>query len=260
MFKLIVRCSYIGIPLISIGIIGYLASASASQRAIAGNRYLDVASIIAVAVYQTGDAACTVTATGNRCITIGTFNIVQLNMHFCLANGNDASSVINKLIVAKLIAYQLRTCYNHVLFVFACVRSVAPALVSRILSVSFIAYACAVLQAYLIAVDDAVLLQTYIAVCFQAFLAAVFRASINIVQVNLARQNIRNAMNCRRCAAHTIVLEFIIACKAIIKLNACLPSILSLIIGTLFNPNSNNTFIIVVLDFVLRISNIYLTI
>ena len=67
-------------------------------------------------------------------------------------------------------------------------------------------------------------------------------------------------MNCRRCAAQTIVLEFIIICKAVIKLNACLPSIHSLIIGTLFIPNSNNTCIIFVLDFVLRISNIYLTV
>ena len=181
-------------------------------------------------------------------------------MHFCLANDNAASSFINKLIVAKLIAYQLRTCYNHVLFVFASVRSVAPVLVSRILSVNFITYACTVLQAYFIAVDDAVLLQAHIAVCFQAFLATVFCAGINIVQVNLARQNIRYAMNCRCCIAYAIIYEFIIACKAVIKLNSCMPFISSLIIGTLFIHSSNNTFILAILDFILRISDSHLAI
>ena len=252
MLKLIIRCNYISIPLISItSIIGYLASDLASQRAIAGNSaniYMTGTIIITVDItsQSVNAVAC---AINQRCITIGALNTVQLNMHFCLANDNAASSFINKLIVAKLIAYQLRTCYNHVLFVFTCVRSVAPALVSRILSVSFIAYACAILQAYLIAVDDAVLLQAYIAICFQAFLAAVFRAGINIVQVNLARQNIRYAMNSRCGAAFAIIVyEFIIACKAVIKLNACLPIIGSLIIGTLFIPNSNNTCILAVLD------------
>ena len=112
----------------------------------------------------------------------------------------------------------------------------------------------------MIAVDDAVLLQTYIAVCFQAFLATVFRAGINIIQVNLARQNIRYAMNCRCCTAYTIILEFIITYKAVIKLNACLPIVGSLIISTLFIPNSNNTCILVILDFILRISDNYLTV
>ena len=263
MLKLIVRCNYISIPLISItSIIGYLASALASQRAIADNSaHIYIADTIIITVDITSQSVNAVAcAINQRCITIGALNTVQLNMHFCLANDNAASSFINKLIVAKLIAYQLRTCYNHVLFVFTCVRSVAPALVSRILSVSFIAYACAILQAYLIAVDDAVLLQAYIAICFQAFLAAVFRAGINIVQVNLARQNIRYAMNCRSCIAYTIILEFIITYKAVIKLNACIPIILSLIIGTLFIPNSNNACILAILDFILRISNIYLTV
>ena len=112
----------------------------------------------------------------------------------------------------------------------------------------------------MIAVDDAVLLQAYIAVCFQAFLAAVFRAGINIVQVNLARQNIRYAMNSRCCAAYAIIYEFIIACEAAIKLNACLPLIVSLILSTLFIPNSNNTCIIAVLDCILRINDSYLAI
>ena len=265
LLQLVIRCSYIGIPLISIvSIVCYFAAAYSVNCAITGNSaYIYIADTIIIAVDITSQAVNAVAcAINQRCITIGTLNIFQLNMHFCLANGNAASSFINKLIVAQLICIAGKRCMINLQAVIICasVRSVAPALIIRILSVSFIAYACAVLQAYLIAVDDAVILQTYIAVCFQAFLAAVFRAGINIVQVNLARQNIRYAMNCRRCAAHTIVLEFIIACKAIIKLNACLPSILSLIIGTLFNPNSNNTFIIVVLDFVLRISNIYLTI
>ena len=259
LFKLIVRCNYISIPLISIDIFGYLASARASQRAIAGNSaHSYIADTIIIAVDITSQSVNAVAcAINQRCITIGALNTVQLNVHFCLANCNDASSIIYQLIVAKLIAYQLRTCYSHIPPVLACVRSVSPALVSRILSVSFIAYACAILQAYLIAVDDAVLLQAYIAVCFQAFLAAVFRAGINIVQVNLARRNIRFAMNCRFFAAYAIVYEFIIACKAVIQLNACMPFISSLIIGTLFIPNSNNTFI---LDCILRISNIYLAI
>ena len=199
-------------------------------------------------------------AVGKAGIAIGTYYVVQAYIKCSLLDRDNACSVIYQLIVAKLIAYQLRTCYNHVLFVFACISSVAPALVSSILSVSFIAYACAILQAYLIAVDDAVLLQTYIAVCFQAFLATVFRAGINIIQVNLARQNIRYAMNCRCCTAYTIILEFIITYKAVIKLNACLPIVGSLIISTLFIPNSNNTCILVILDFILRISDNYLTV
>ena len=263
MLKLIVRCNYISIPLISItSIIGYLAAAYAINRAIAGNSaHIYIADTIIITVDITSQSVNAVAcAINQRCITIGALNTVQLNMHFCLANDNAASSFINKLIVAKLIAYQLRTCYNHVLFVFTCVRSVAPALVSRILSVSFVAYACTVLQAYLIAVDDAVILQAHIAICFHSILTAVGQLSINIIQVNLARQNIRFAMNCRCCAAYTIILEFIIACKAAIKLNACLPLIGSLILSTLFIPNSNNTCIIAVLDCILRINDSYLAI
>ena len=132
-------------------------------------------------------------AVGKAGIAIGAYYVVQAYIKCSLLDRDNACSVINKLIVAMLIAYQLRTCYNHVLFVFASVRSVAPALVIRILSVSFIAYACTVLQAYLIAVDDAVLLQAYIAVCFQAFLAAVGRAGVDVVQVNLLRIYLRIA-------------------------------------------------------------------
>ena len=90
--------------------------------------------------------------------------------------------------------------------------------------------------------------------------ATVGQLSINIIQVNLARQNIRYAMNCRCCAAFAIILEFIIACKAAIKLNACLPLIGSLILSTLFIPNSSNTCILFVLDCIRRISDSYLAI
>ena len=139
-------------------VIRYPVACYASNCAITINCYLKVTGTIVIAVYQTGDVACAVTAASNRCITIGAYYVVQAYIKCSLLDRDNACSVIYKLIVTKLIAYQLRTCYNHVLFVFACVRSVAPALISRILSVSFIAYACAVLQAYLIAVDDAVLL------------------------------------------------------------------------------------------------------
>ena len=265
MLKLIVRCNYISIPLISItSIIGYLAAAYAINRAIAGNSaHSYIVDTIIIAVDITKQAVNAVCCTINqRCITIGARNTVQLNVHFCLFNGNAASSVIYKLIVAQLICIAGKCCIINFQAISICisVRSVAPALVSRILSVSFIAYACAILQAYLIAVGDAVLLQAYIAVCFQAFLATVFRAGVDVVQVNLARQNIRFAMNCRCCAAYTIILEFIIACKAAIKLNACLPLIGSLILSTLFIPNSNNTCIIAVLDCILRINDSYLAI
>ena len=195
-------------------------------------------------------------------ITIGTYYVVQAYIQCSLLDRNIACSVINKLIVAQLIYIAGKRCIINLQAVIICagIRSVAVALVGCILSVSFIAYACAILQAYLIAVDDAVLLQAYIAVCFQAFLATVFRAGINIIQVNLARQNLRYAMNCRCCAAFAIIYEFIIACKAAIKLNACLPLIGSLILSTLFIPNSNNTCIIAVLDCILRINDSYLAI
>ena len=264
MLKLIVRCNYISIPLISItSIIGYLAAAYAINRAIAGNRYLNIASSIIIAVDITSQSVNAVScAINQRFITIGALNIVQLNMHFCLANGNAACSFIYQLVVAQLIFIAGKRCIINLQAVIICagIRSVAVALVSRILSVSFIAYACAILQAYLIAVDDAVLLQAYIAVCFQAFLAAVFRAGINIVQVNLARQNIRYAMNYRCCIAYTIILEFIITYKAVIKLNACIPIVAALIIGTLFIPSSNNTCILAILDCIRQISDSHLAI
>ena len=54
-------------------------------------------------------------------------------------------------------------------------------------------------------------------------------------------------------------MEFIIACKAVIQLNACVPGIASLIFSTLFIPDSNNTRILAVLDYILRISDSHLT-
>ena len=84
-------------------------------------------------------------AIGEAGIAIGAYYVVQAYIKCSLLDRDNACSVIYQLIVAKLIAYQLRTCYNHVLFVFACVCSVALTLVSSILSVSFIAYACAIL-------------------------------------------------------------------------------------------------------------------
>ena len=132
-------------------------------------------------------------AIGEAGIAIGAYYVVQAYIKCSLLDRDNACSVIYQLVVAKLIACQLRSCYSHIPLVLAYVRSVAPALVSRILSVSFVAYACAVLQAYLIAVDDAVILQAYIAVYLQAILAAVGRAGVDVVQVNLLRIYLRIA-------------------------------------------------------------------
>ena len=106
MLKLIVRCNYISIPLISItSIIGYLDTAYAINRAIAGNSaHIYIADTIIITVDITSQSVNAVCCTINqRCITIGALNIVQLNLHSCLINGNAASSVIYKLIVAQLI-------------------------------------------------------------------------------------------------------------------------------------------------------------
>ena len=136
--------------------------------------------------------ACALSEAG---IAIGAYYVVQAYLQGCLFNGNAACSVINKLIVAQLIYIAGKRCIINLQAVIICasVRSVAPALVIRILSASFIAYACTVLQAYFIAVDDAVLLQAYIAICFQTFLAAVGRAGVDVVQVNLLRIYLRIA-------------------------------------------------------------------
>ena len=269
MFKLIIRCNYISIPLISItSIIGYLASACAIQRAIAGNSaniYMTGTIIIAVDITsQSVNAVCC--TINQRCITIGALNIVQLNMHCCLVNGNAACSVINKLIVAQLICIASKLCIINFQAVSICisVRSIAPALISRIAAAILHINDGTVSQLDIITINNSIcqILNAYHAIdmVINSILTAVGQLSINIIQVNLARQNIRFAMNCRCCAAYTIILEFIIACKAAIKLNACLPLIGSLILSTLFIPNSNNTCIIAVLDCILRINYSYLAI
>ena len=267
MLKLIVRCNYISIPLISItSIIGYLAAAYAINRAIAGNSaHSYIADTIIIAVDITSQSVNAVCCTINqRCITI--VNIVQLNMHCCLVNGNAACSVINKLIVAQLICIAGKLCIINFQAVSICisVRSIAPALISRIAAAILHINDGTVSQLDIITINNSIcqILNAYHAIdmVINSILTAVGQLSINIIQVNLARQNIRFAMNCRCCAAYTIILEFIIACKAAIKLNACLPLIGSLILSTLFIPNSNNTCIIAVLDCILRISNIYLTV
>ena len=126
-------------------------------------------------------------------IAIGAYYVVQAYIKCSLLDRDNACSVIYQLVVAKLIAYQLRSCYSHVRLIGSGIRSVAVALVGCILSVSFVAYACTVFQAYFIAVDDAVILQAYIAVYLQAILAAVGRAGVDVVQVNLLRIYLRIA-------------------------------------------------------------------
>ena len=268
MLKLIVRCNYISIPLIISSIIGYLAAAYAINRAIAGNSAnIYIASSIIIAIDITSQSVNAVCCTINqRCITIGALNIVQLNMHCCLVNGNAACSVINKLIVAQLICIAGKLCIINFQAVSICisVRSIAPALISRIAAAILHINDGTVSQLDIITINNSIcqILNAYHAIdmVINSILTAVGQLSINIIQVNLARQNIRFAMNCRCCAAYTIILEFIIACKAAIKLNACLPLIGSLILSTLFIPNSNNTCIIAVLDCILRINDSYLAI
>ena len=269
MFKLIIRCNYISIPLISItSIIGYLASACAIQRAIAGNSaniYMTGTIIIAVDITsQSVNAVCC--TINQRCITIGALNIVQLNMHSCLVNCNAACSVINQFIVAQLVCIAGKHCIINLQAVSICIsiRSIAPALISRIAAAILHINDGTVSQLDIITINNSIcqILNAYHAIdmVINSILTAVGQISINIIQVNLARQNIRFAMNCRCCAAYTIILEFIIACKAAIKLNACLPLIGSLILSTLFIPNSNNTCIIAVGDCILRINDSYLAI
>ena len=269
MLKLIVRCNYISIPLISItSIIGYLAAAYAINRAIAGNSaHSYIADTIIIAVDITSQSVNAVCCTINqRCITIGALNIVQLNMHCFLVNGNAACSVINKLIVAQLICIAGKRCIINLQAVIICisVRSIAPALISRIAAAILHINDGTVSQLDIITINNSIcqILNAYHAIdmVINSILTAVGQLSINIIQVNLARQNIRFAMNCRCCAAYTIILEFIIACKAAIKLNACLPLIGSLILSTLFIPNSSNTCILFVLDCIRRISDSYLAI
>ena len=269
MLNLIVRCNYISIPLISItSIIGYLASALASQRAIAGNSaHIYITDTIIIAVDITSQSVNAVScAINQRFITIGALNIVQLNMHFCLANGNAACSFIYQLIVAQLICIAGKRCMINLQAVIICasIRSITLSLISRIAAAILHINDDTVSQLDIITINNGIcqILNAYHAIdmVINSITATVGQISINIVQGNLARQNIRFAMNCRCCAAYTIILEFIIACKAAIKLNACLPLIGSLILSTLFIPNSNNTCILAVLDCILRINDSYLAI
>ena len=249
-------------------IIGYLASQRASQRAIAGNSaHIYIAGTIIIAVNITSQSVNAVAcAINQRCITIGALNTVQLNMHFCLANDNAACSVINKLIVAQLICIAGKRCIINLQAVIICasVRSIAPVLISRIAAAILHINDGTISQLDVITINNSIcqILNAYHAIdmVINSITATVGQISINIIQVNLARQNLRYALNCRCCAAYTIILEFIIACKAAIKLNACIPIISSLILSTLFIPNSNNTFILDVLDYILRISDSYLAI
>ena len=80
-------------------VIRYSVACYASNCAIAVDCYLKVVSIVAIAVYQTGDVACAVTATGNRCITIGAVYITQANIQRCLAYFRNAIAFQFQLIV-----------------------------------------------------------------------------------------------------------------------------------------------------------------
>ena len=259
MLKLIIRCNYISIPLIISSIIGYLAAAYAINRAIAitsAHSYITGTIIIAVDITsQSVNAICC--TINQRFITIGALNIVQVNMHCCLVNCNTACSVIYKLIVAQLIYIAGKRCMINLQAVIICasVRSIAPVLISRIAAAILHINDGTISQLDIITINNSIcqILNAYHAIdmVINSIATAVGQISINIVQVNLACQNIRYAMNSRCCAAYAIVYEFIIACKAVIKLNACLPAIAVLIISTLFRIDSNNTCILVILDCVL---------
>ena len=268
MLQLIVRCNYIGIPLISIGIIGYSASACVCQRAITGNSahsYIVDTIIIAIdiASQPVNAISCTI---NQRCVTIGTLNIFQVNVHFCLANCNAASSLINQLIVAQPICIAGKRCIINfqAVSIRINIRSIAVTLINRITAAILHINNSTVSQLDILTINNSAcqILNAYHAIdmIINSIAATVGQISINIVQVNLTRQNIRFATNSRCCATYAIVLEFIIACKAVVQLNACLPAISSLILGTLFIPNSSNTCILAVLDSILRISDSYLTI
>ena len=268
MLKLIVRCNYISIPLIISSIIGYLAAAYAINRAIAiTSAHIYITDTIIIAVDITSQSVNAVCCTINqRCITIGALNIVQLNVHSCLVNCNAACSFINQLIVAQLICIAGKHCIINLQAIIICtsVRSITLSLISRITAAILHINNGTISQLDIITINNSIcqILNAYHAIdmVINSILTAVGQLSINIIQVNLARQNIRFAMNCRCCAAYTIILEFIIACKAAIKLNACLPLIGSLILSTLFIPNSNNTCILAILDCILRINDSYLAI
>ena len=187
-------------------------------------------------------------------------------MHFCLVNFNAASSVINQLIVAQLTCIAGKRCIINLQAVIICINicSIALAPINRIFAAILHINNSTVSQLDIITINNSAcqILNAYHAIdmVINSIAATVGQISINIVQVNLACQNIRYAMNCRCCIAYTIILEFIITYKAVIKLNACIPIVAALIIGTLFIPSSNNTCILAILDCILRISDSHLAI
>ena len=65
-------------------VIRYPVACYASNCAIAVDCNPKVTGIIVIAVYQTGDVACAVTATGNLCIAIGAVYVTQANIQRCL--------------------------------------------------------------------------------------------------------------------------------------------------------------------------------
>ena len=187
-------------------------------------------------------------------------------MHFCLVNFNAASSVINQLIVAQLICIAGKRCIINFQAVIICIsiRSIALALINRIFAAILHVNNSTVSQLDIITINNSAcqILNAYHAIdmVINSIITTVGQISIDIVQVNLACQNIRYATDSSCGATYAIIFEFIIAYKAIVQLNACLPAISSLILSTLFIPNSSNTCILAVLDFVLRISDSNLTI
>ena len=80
-------------------VISNLAFSIACQSAITVYCYLNVAGIIAVAVYQTSDITCAVTAIGNLCIAIGAVYVTQANIQRCLAYNRLAIAFQFQLIV-----------------------------------------------------------------------------------------------------------------------------------------------------------------
>ena len=93
-------CSfYSTVPGILAIVIRYSVACYASNCAIAVDCNPKVTGIVAIAVYQTGDVACAVTATGNRCLTIGAVYITQANIQLCLAYNRLAIAFQFQLIV-----------------------------------------------------------------------------------------------------------------------------------------------------------------
>ena len=80
-------------------VIRYPVAAYAINCAVTINFYLKVTGIIVIAVYQTGDVACAVTAIGNLCIAIGAVYVTQANIQRCLAYNRLAIAFHYQIIV-----------------------------------------------------------------------------------------------------------------------------------------------------------------